>query len=92
MEIIMEQFLKEKKPVIKLITYSLLFVTSIISFSCASREEKEINELMNAVFEWELSRGEEVIVFAAWPGLRNRHHLVIEVGIPRCQPVVSDRA
>lgn len=49
---------------IKLITYSLLFSSSLISFSCASREEKEINELMNAVFEWELSRGEEVIVFA----------------------------
>jgi hypothetical protein len=54
----------EKKLVIKLITYSLLFSSSLISFSCASREEKEINELMNAVFEWELSRGEEVIVFA----------------------------
>jgi hypothetical protein len=64
MEIIMEQILKEKKPVIKLITYLLLFSYFLISFSCTSREEKEINELMNAVFEWELSRGEEVIVFA----------------------------
>lgn len=60
----MEQILKEKKPVIKLITYLLLFSYFLISFSCTSREEKEINELMNAVFEWELSRGEEVIVFA----------------------------
>jgi hypothetical protein len=60
----MEQFLKEKKPVIKLITYSLLFASSLISFSCASREEKEIKELMSVVFEGELSRGKEVVVFA----------------------------
>ena len=49
---------------IKLLNYSILMMSSIICFSCASREEKEIKELMNAVFEWELSRGEEVIVFA----------------------------
>jgi hypothetical protein len=64
MEIIMEQFLKEKKPVIKLLNFSILMMSSIFFFSCATREEQEINELMNAVFEWELSRGEEVIVFA----------------------------
>lgn len=44
-----------------------IFILSVIlmfCFSCTSREENEIKELMNAVFEWELSRGEEVIVFA----------------------------
>ena len=64
MEIIMEQFLKEKKPVIRLLNYSILMMSSIIFFSCTSREEKEIKELMSVVFEGELSRGEEVIVFA----------------------------
>ncbi len=39
-------------------------MSSIIFFSCTSREEKEIKELMSVVFEGELSRGEEVIVFA----------------------------
>lgn len=48
---------------IKQIAYSLLFVTSLISFGCTSREDQEIRELMSAVFERELSRGEEVIVF-----------------------------
>ena len=60
----MEQFLKEKKPVIRLLNYSILMMSSIIFFSCTSREEKEIKELMSVVFEGELSRGEEVIVFA----------------------------
>ena len=46
------------------IAYSLLFVTLIICFSCASREEQEIKELMSVVFEGELSRGKEVVVFA----------------------------
>ena len=64
MEIIMEQFLKEKKPVIKLLNYSILMMYSIIFFSCATREEQEIKELMCVVFEGVLSRGEEVIVFA----------------------------
>ncbi|MCM0060514.1 MAG: hypothetical protein NBV57_06625 [Algoriphagus sp.] len=39
-------------------------MSSIFFFSCTSREEKEIKELMSVVFEGELSRGEEVIVFA----------------------------
>jgi hypothetical protein len=60
----MEQFLKEKKPVIRLLNYSILMMSSIIFFSCTSREEKEIKELMSVVFEGELSRGEEIIVFA----------------------------
>jgi hypothetical protein len=64
MEIIMEQFLKEKKPVIKLLNHSILIISSIFFFSCATREEQEIKELMSVVFEGELSRGEEVIVFA----------------------------
>jgi hypothetical protein len=64
MEIIMEQFLKEKKPVIKLLNYSILMMSSIFFFSCSAREEQEIKELMSVVFEGELSRGEEVIVFA----------------------------
>ena len=42
MEIIMEQFLKEKKPVIKLLNYSILMMSSIFFFSCATREEQEI--------------------------------------------------
>ena len=39
-------------------------MSSIFFFSCATREEQEIKELMSVVFEGELSRGEEVIVFA----------------------------
>jgi hypothetical protein len=39
-------------------------MSSIFFFSCAAREEQEIKELMSVVFEGELSRGEEVIVFA----------------------------
>ena len=42
MEIIMEQFLKEKKPVIKLLNYSILMMSSIFFFSSATREEQEI--------------------------------------------------
>ena len=49
---------------IKLLNHSILIISSIIFFSCATREEKEIKELMSVVFEGELSRGEEVIVFA----------------------------
>jgi hypothetical protein len=49
---------------IKIINHSILIISSIIFFSCATREEKEIKELMSVVFEGELSRGEEVIVFA----------------------------
>ena len=60
----MEQFLKEQKLVIKLLNYSILMMSSIFFFSCAAREEQEIKELMSVVFEGELSRGEEVIVFA----------------------------
>ncbi|MBC6367262.1 hypothetical protein [Algoriphagus sp. AK58] len=51
--------------VVKVISIVLkLLVFSLVCFSCTSREENEIKELMNAVFEWELNRGEEVIVFA----------------------------
>ena len=39
-------------------------MSSIFFFSCAAREEQEIKELMSVVFEGELSRGEEVIVFS----------------------------
>ena len=49
---------------IKLLNYSILMMSSIFFFSCAAREEQEIKELMSVVFEGELSRGEEVIVFA----------------------------
>lgn len=49
---------------IKLLNYSILMMSSIFFFSCATREEQEIKELMSVVFEGELSRGEEVIVFA----------------------------
>lgn len=60
----MEQFLKVQKLVIKLLNYSILMMSSIFFFSCATREEQEIKELMSVVFEGTLSRGEEVIVFA----------------------------
>lgn len=49
---------------IELLNYSILMMSSIFFFSCAAREEQEIKELMSVVFEGELSRGEEVIVFA----------------------------
>ena len=49
---------------IKLLNYSILMMSSIFFFSCAAREEQEIKELMSVVFEGELSRGKEVIVFA----------------------------
>ena len=49
---------------IKIINHSILMMSSIFFFSCATREEQEIKELMSVVFEGELSRGEEVIVFA----------------------------
>ena len=49
---------------IKIINHSILIISSIIFFSCASREEQEIKELMSVVFEGELSRGKEVVVFA----------------------------
>ncbi len=49
---------------IKLLNYSILMMSSIFFFSCATREEQEIKELMSVVFEGELNRGEEVIVFA----------------------------
>ncbi len=42
----------------------MLLVISLVCLSCTSREEKEIKGLMNAVFEPELSRGREFIVFA----------------------------
>ena len=49
---------------IKLLNYSILMMSSIFFFSCAAREEQEIKELKSVVFEGELSRGKEVIVFA----------------------------
>ncbi|MFL0682172.1 MAG: hypothetical protein ACJLTB_02900 [Algoriphagus aquaeductus] len=53
------------RQVVKVINIVLkLLVFALVSFSCTSREENEIKDLMNAVFEWELGRGEEVIVFA----------------------------
>lgn len=53
------------RQVVKVINIVLkLLVFALVSFSCTSREENEIKDLMNAVFEWELNRGEEVIVFA----------------------------
>lgn len=56
--------LTNTKPLIKVRMLFMLLVIPLFCLSCASREENEIKELMNAVFEWELNRGEEVIVFA----------------------------
>ncbi len=56
--------LSSSQQVKKISLVLILSVFALVSFSCAAREEQEIKELMSVVFEGELRRGEEVIVFA----------------------------